>query len=213
LEHALEVAHAVEPHIISLVEVDEPWGMPATLAELGERSGYTWIFSPTFEFGSETTAGGFGNALLARIPIIACHHWHLVCPEKPYDGTEESEPRSVTLAKLRFGSAQFWMGITHLPRNNAEARMTALHQLSMLSRQLHAPWIICGDFNTPPSYLPADIGSNIAPDPAQPTYPSIRPTDPIDYCIFSSEITAEARVLPVSGSDHLALLISPRFPG
>lgn len=61
------------PHVVSLVEVDEPWGMPDSLNELAHRMGYAWIFAPSFEFGCQTPgcqtpAGGFGNALLTRLP-------------------------------------------------------------------------------------------------------------------------------------------------
>lgn len=40
-----------EPHVVSLVEVGEPWGVPASLNDLANRLGYTWIFVPAFEFG------------------------------------------------------------------------------------------------------------------------------------------------------------------
>lgn len=47
------------PHVVSLVEVDEPWGTATQLARLADRTGYAWIFAPTFEYGDGTPTGGF----------------------------------------------------------------------------------------------------------------------------------------------------------
>lgn len=199
------------PHVVSLVEVDEPWGLPSVLAEVAATCGYFWIFGPSFEFGADASAGGFGNALLTAIPITAVQQWRLVSPPHPYDGTEPSEPRSVIIARLTFGSTSLWLGSTHLPRSDPEARTAAVHRLQQLTRRLSGPWLICGDFNAPPSSCFADhTAFQISPDPAQPTYRASNPAEPIDYCITAPDIYAESTVLRASGSDHLPLLTVTR---
>jgi endonuclease/exonuclease/phosphatase family metal-dependent hydrolase len=186
--------------------------MPSCLKELASRSGHSWIFSPTFEFGHDESAGGFGNALLTRIPIVALQQWQLLPPAKPYDGTEASEPRSATLIKLRFGSESFWVGSTHLPRGDSDARAHALRRLTAITQKLDGCWVICGDFNAPPStWLDNEHSLVVCPDPAQPTYPASQPIEAIDYCIASHGVSLEAKVLPVAGSDHLPLVILSRF--
>ena len=202
------------PHAVSLVEVDESWGMPSILAEVAARCGYSWAFGPSFEFGTDATAGGFGNALLTRIPIAAVQQWRLFSPPRPYDGTEPSEPRSVTLARLTFSGAPLWVGSTHLPANDPGDRAAAALRLQGLVRRLTAPWIICGDFNAPPSACFAADGTFVvSPDPVQPTFPAHHPTRPIDYCIAAPGTFLESVVLRAEGSDHLPLLTTLRVNG
>lgn len=54
LDVIIDLVSETDPHIVSLVEVDEPWGMPDSLNELADRTGYAWIFVPSFEFGQHT---------------------------------------------------------------------------------------------------------------------------------------------------------------
>jgi endonuclease/exonuclease/phosphatase family metal-dependent hydrolase len=195
------------PDAFSLVEVDESWGMPSVLADVAAECGYAWIFGPSFESGTDATAGGFGNALLTKIPIAAVQQWRLFSPPRPYDGTEPSEPRSLIIARLIFSGVPLWLGSTHLPANDPGDRAAAALRLQGLARRLTAPWIICGDFNAPPSACFTDDGTVVvSPDPVQPTYPATHPTAPIDYCIAAPGTLLQSAVLQAGGSDHLPLL-------
>jgi endonuclease/exonuclease/phosphatase family metal-dependent hydrolase len=195
------------PHAVSLVEVNEPWGMPSILAEVAAKCGYSWTFCPSFEFGKDSTAGGFGNALLTRIPMTAVQQWRLFSPPRLYDGTEPSEPRSVVMARLTFSGAPLWLGSTHLPANDPGDRAAAALRLQELARRFTTPWIICGDFNAPPSACFTDDGTFVvSPDPVQPTFPANHPTRPIDYCIAAPGTFHHGVVLQTGGSDHLPLL-------
>jgi len=204
LNSVISLAREVEPDVVSLVEVDEPWGMPSILGELADHLNYSWVLSPSFEFGTDNTSGGFGNAILTRIPILAVQHWDLLRASHPYDGTEQSEPRTVISVKLGSSSRSLWVGSTHLPRSDESARAKALHRLARHVERLDDPWIICGDFNVEarfwrdnyPSYL-------VNPNPERPTYPAHRPIESIDYFIGSPDIFIKAEVLPATGSDHL----------
>jgi endonuclease/exonuclease/phosphatase family metal-dependent hydrolase len=211
-EAVVNVIRENMPDAVSLVEVDESWGMPSILAEVAAECGYSWAFGPSFEFGTDATAGGFGNALLTTLPITAVQQWRLFSPPRPYDGTEPSEPRSVIMARLTFSDAPLWLGSTHLPANDSSDRTTAAHRLQELARRLTTPWIICGDFNAPPSACFADDGTFVvSPDPVQPTYPAKHPTEPIDYCIAAPGIFLDSAVLQADGSDHLPLLTTARL--
>lgn len=199
-----DLVSEVDPHVVSLVEVDEPWGMSDTLNEIANRVGYSWIFAPTFEFGHEAPSGGFGNALLTKLPILAVQHRQLLWPPQLYNGTEPSEPRSVVFAKLRCLQSSLWFGSTHLPRSDAQARANALDRLMTLTWKLDGHWLLCGDFNTPASsWLDSDRSVVVCPEPVQPTYPASEPAEPIDYCVGSPGLVVEGEVLRVEGSDHL----------
>jgi endonuclease/exonuclease/phosphatase family metal-dependent hydrolase len=202
-----------DPHVVSLVEVDEPWGASAAGPELAGRLGYAWIFVPAFEYGHDTPAGGFGNALLTKLPVLVVRQRQLVWPTRLYDGTETSECRSVTLAKLGDPARSFWVGSTHLPRDDADARMAALGRLTGIAHELDGHWLVCGDFNTPSSaWLGSDSLFTAFPQPEQPTYPVGQPAEPIDYCIASPGLSVEVEVLPVAGSDHYPVLLSSAGP-
>lgn len=214
LQAITDLVRETDPHVVSLVEVNEPWGMPDSLHEVAARTGYAWIFAPSFEFGDQSPAGGFGNALLTKLPILAVQQWQLLWPATLYDGTEPSEARSVVFVKLGFAQLSVWFGSTHLPRSDAQARMNALQRLTTLTQRLDSPWLLCGDFNTPAlSWLDTTSSVVMCPELAQPTYPAHEPVELIDYCVASPGLLVEGNVVPVGGSDHLPVVVCARLTG
>jgi endonuclease/exonuclease/phosphatase family metal-dependent hydrolase len=205
-----------QPDVVSLVEVDETWSQPSTLARAAESCGYTATFVPTFEYGSNEPVGGFGNAILSRLPVQAVKQHQLTWPTTVYDGTEPSEPRSVLLVTVRTPSGgELCIGSTHLPRSDALPREQALARLTGLVTNLRNPWVICGDFNTPASTW-VDSGGRfaVAPSREQPTYPVESPTEGIDYAVAGPGISLSAELLAVGGSDHMPVLVTlRRCPG
>ena len=210
LEPVTRLVLETDPDVVSLVEVNEPWGMPAAVRDLAGLGGYSWIFSPTVEFGRGAPDRGYGNALLTRVPVLAVQQWRLSWPPRLYDGSEPSESRSVILVEVPFASGTAWVGSTHLPSTDPGARACALGRLTELTRGLGRHWVICGDFNTPPATW---VDSGAWPDPAQPSFPASDPAQPIDYCVASPGVSVAASVLPAAGSDHLPLLARCREAG
>lgn len=209
LESVINLVRATDPHVVSLVEVDESWGRPSKLAEVAERCGYASIFVPTFEFGNDAPAGGFGNALLSKLPILAVQQRQLLWPPKLYDGSEPSEQRSVLFAKFQTATRPVWIGSTHLPRSDADARADAAQRLVATTQELTEQWLLLGDFNMPASaWLDAYPFLAAYPMPAKPTYPAKDPVEPIDYCVAPQELPAQAEVLIEVGSDHLPVLVT-----
>ncbi|MGH3276170.1 MAG: endonuclease/exonuclease/phosphatase family protein [Streptosporangiaceae bacterium] len=204
-----ELVRAIKPDAVSLVEVDEPWGLPSSLGDVARECGFSWVFGPSFEYGDGESGGGFGNALLARVPVSAVQQWRVYAPSGGYDGSEPSEPRSVILARLGLNGTSFWLGSTHFPRADAAARQRAARRLQQLTARLDEPWLICGDFNAPPaSCFGQRARIQVSPDPVQPTYPANEPAEAIDYCLAVPGSTVSATVLQSRESDHLPLLIT-----
>jgi endonuclease/exonuclease/phosphatase family metal-dependent hydrolase len=196
---------ATGPDAVSLVEVNEPWGGPATLAGIADGCGYSWVFGAGLEYNRDGHSGGYGNALLTRAPVTAVQQWRVFSPDRQYDGTEPAEPRTVLLARL--ADSKCWVGSTHFPASDPGARKAAAGKLQQLVRQLAGPWLICGDFNTEPeSCFTPDGTFVVSPDPVRPTYPADAPAASIDYCIAHPGLTVETSVLSVEGSDHLPVL-------
>lgn len=204
-----ELIRTIRPDVVSLVEVDELWGLPPVLGSVAQECGYSWAFGPSFEYGDDNSGGGFGNALLARVPVTAVQQWRVFAPAAGYDGSEPSEPRSVILARLELNGTFFWLGSTHFPRADASARRTAARRLQQLAAGISEPWLICGDFNAPPASCFGEYTwFQVSPDPARPTYPASHPAEAIDYCLSAAGITVSATVIQAAGSDHLPLLIA-----
>jgi endonuclease/exonuclease/phosphatase family metal-dependent hydrolase len=207
------------PDVVSLTEVSEPWAAPSVLPRLARDAGYAWFFTPAVEMGGDATgrdvpARGYGNALLTRLPVLAAQQWRLTWPARVYDGTEPSEARTLALVRVAAGGTAVWAGSTHLPAGREEARAAALRRLTEVTGQLGPPWLICGDFNTRASrWLRRGQPLAVAPRrPPRPTYPARLPVRAIDYGLASPGVRLRARVLHVTGSDHLPVLVRGRIP-
>jgi endonuclease/exonuclease/phosphatase family metal-dependent hydrolase len=199
LESVVNLVQATDPHVVSLVEVDEPWGHSSALDEAAGRCGYTSIFVPAFEYGKESATGGFGNALLSKLPILALQQRQLVWPPRLYDGSEPSEQRSVVFAKFQTAAGPVWL----------DSRTDAAQRLAAIAQELTSQWLLLGDFNMPaPVWLDAYPFLAAYPMPATPTYPSKDPVEPIDYCVAPQELSVRAEVLAEEGSDHLPIFAS-----
>lgn len=197
-----KVIRSEEPDLVSLVEVDEPWAAPKTTAGIAERLGYSWVFVPAFEYRSE---GGFGNAILSRHPIRSVQQWQLLSP-RLYDGTEPSEPRSVLLVRLDIVGQAVTFGSTHLPRSDQRMWHEASNRLLDVVASIAEPWILCGDFNREPG--PWHEGrNNVALVPPVPTYPTVGPSETIDYAL-TRDVKANVDVVDCTASDHLPIVIT-----
>ena len=198
-----------EPHLVSIVEVDEAWAGPSGLADVLDRtSGYRSVFVPNFEYGADGPAAGFGNALLSRLPIRTVRQRQLTWPPRIYDRTEPSEQRAVLMVEVDLPTGSCWVGVTHLPRSDGAARAAALRRLADIASALSEPWLLVGDFNVDGAGWLAEFPEWAAgPDPPEPSYPVPEPRECIDYCVRPRRLPARAEVLGGSGSDHFAVLV------
>lgn len=201
LQAVADLIAQVSPDVVSLVEVDEPWGRPGGLRGVADELGYSWAFVPAFEYREE---GGFGNALLSRSPFHAVQQWQLLSP-RLYDGSEPSEPRALALGQVTVHDDLLWVGSTHLPRNDAAMRAEASALLHQLLGGLDGPWALCGDFNQPASSWLPDSAVTV-PQPPIDTYPTNDPVEAIDYCVLGG-MTGDGHVLASTASDHLPIVI------
>jgi endonuclease/exonuclease/phosphatase family metal-dependent hydrolase len=192
------------PDVVSLTEVNEPWGAPRTLAEIADECGYTWIFVPSIELGTDPGARGYGNALLTKVPVTAVQQLPVHQDERGYHGTEPSETRSVILARL--AGSGLWVGSTHFPATHHASRKAAARKLRQLTLQLTTPWLICGDFNAPAKLFGDFSDIRVHPERPPATFPAHRPRTAIDYILASPGVRTTTEVLPAPGSDHLPLL-------
>jgi endonuclease/exonuclease/phosphatase family metal-dependent hydrolase len=209
-EALLDLLAEHAPHVATLVEVNEPWGEPSRVADVAARGGYSYVFAPVLEYGEAGSRGGFGNAVMSRIPVTAAQQRLVTWPPTLYDGTEPSEPRALLLVTVQPREGHLVrIGATHLPQGNASSRATALENLTMQMNELPAPWIICGDFNAAPdAWLAPSSPFSVAPTQPAPTHPIGEPRRCIDYAVGSTGSRVSGRVLDSPGSDHLPVLVT-----
>ncbi|MCA1604874.1 MAG: endonuclease/exonuclease/phosphatase family protein [Acidobacteria bacterium] len=212
MEAVVNLVRATDPQVVSLVEVDESWGHPSALDEVADRCGYTSIFVPAFEFGKGSPIGGFGNALLSKLPILSVRQRQLVWPPRIFDGSEPSEARSVVFSKFQAGAGHMWIGSTHLPRSDTDSRVEAVQRLMVMIQELRDPWVLVGDFNMPATeWIDAYPHLYTYPTPAEPTHPTKEPIESIDYCVAPRAISVHVDVLSETGSDHRPIFVSCRL--
>jgi endonuclease/exonuclease/phosphatase family metal-dependent hydrolase len=202
-DHIREIADAIrriEPDIVALQEVHRgTWQarFRDQLAELEARTGLNGHFAPSYvQWG-----GGYGNAILTRGEIVQAEAHSLPCI---------GEPRTILEATIRIDGATIDVYATHLTswgRFNTEIRE---EQLDCLAREVRAsrhPYILAGDFNTPPEAPEMEAfrrgnAAQLAAKAIGPTFPLWN--EQIDY-IFTDpgwKVRA-ARTWPVEASDHL----------
>ena len=200
VDRVVDVIRQADPDVVSLVEVDEPWGRPSSLERVADALDYHWAFVPAFEY-RET--GGFGNAILARRPLSAVQQWQLL-PPMIYDGTEPSEPRAVLLVQVDTDSGPLVVGSTHFPRSDDQRRKHASDRLLDLLQAVDQPFVVCGDFNqASTTWVPSHFTT--APDPSVMTYPTANPAEAIDYCLASELSIRSATTFDGAASDHLPI--------
>lgn len=201
--HVREIAAAIlriRPDIVALQEVHRgTWQarFRDQLAELEARTGLHGYFSPSYvQWG-----GGYGNAILTRGQIVEAEAHPLPCV---------GEPRTLLEATIRIDGATIRFYVTHLTtwgRLNAKIRA---EQLGCLAREVRAsryPYILAGDFNTPPQAPEMEAfrrenAAQLATEAVGPTFPHWK--EQIDYIFadYGWQVRA-ARAWPIEVSDHL----------
>jgi len=200
----------MSPDVVSLVEVDETWGEPSRVVSVADRCGYAVVFPPVFEYGQPTGAtGGFGNAILSRLPVEVVLHRQLTWPDSVYQGSEPTERRAVVLVRLHHEVGRLWVGSTHLPAGDADARAAAVHALTDALSGLIEPWVVAGDFNAEPSTWP-DLAAMARVRMPSPTWPADDPRTVIDYAVASPHLDVALQTLEREGSDHLPVSLTVR---
>lgn len=202
-DHVQRVADAIlriRPDIVALQEVHrKTWQVRFRdqFAELEAHTGFDGWFSPSYAQGD----GGFGNAILTRGRILRTEAHPL-----PSIG----EPRTLLEAKIRIDGATVRFYATHLTTwgsLNAKNRAEQLRCLARVVRTSRDPYILAGDFNTPPDAPEMEAfrrenAAQLATEGVGPTFPLWN--EQIDYIFadYGWKVHA-ARTWPIDVSDHL----------
>lgn len=156
LNGVIDTLAASDADIIGLNEVHHPRvvegdSRPA-LEALAARLGMHFVFGPCLRWPAQNDmpAGAYGNALLARWPIIAsaCHH---LTPkdEDAHNLLTDKELRGLLEGRILLPDKRtFTAYVTHLDHTSEDARLVQLRVArTWLVRDRSRPHVLMGDFN------------------------------------------------------------------
>ena len=214
-ERIARVIEDVAPDVAGLQEVGMPRapGAPEDpsqlLAQLTHMHG---AFGPTMS--RDRLGFAYGNAVLARAPILAVRNYDLSVAGR--------EPRGCVRVDVELGGVRVHFFSAHLGLHWRERRRQAAQLLSadiLRDAALSSPLVLVGDFNSVssrsavPSWLRRQlVDCAIATRNEAPTFPSRFPLLRLDHCY----VGAAVRVVSVDvvrtpavrhASDHLPLVV------
>lgn len=209
LERIAAVIESVSPDVVGLNEVDVRFhwrsGWEDQLGWLARRLGMACRFGPTLlrRKPGEPPAGGYGNGLLTKDPIL--RHQSLTF------SMEAGEPRGILMADLKLGGRLVRVVVTHLGLRPS-MRKRQVEAILRICRDWQGPMLVMGDWNVTPDrpevtglspYL-TDVLSHFGVVGG--TYPCSYPRKRIDYIFCSPHFRIlEASIVSVGDcpSDHL----------
>ncbi len=151
-----DVLGAIGADIISLNEVYYPRVVQGSekpaLEALAERLGMHFVFGAALRWPAQDDmpADAYGNALLARWPIIANAAHHLTSKEEdPQHLLDTKEERGLLEGRIQLpGGETFTAYSIHLDHTDEEVRSIQLRVArTWLGRDRNRPHVVMGDFN------------------------------------------------------------------
>lgn len=208
LDAVAAIINTLQPDLVALQEVDNQTtrskGLDLT-SELSKRTGLQGIFGKAMDYAG----GGYGEAVLSRLPIIATKN-------HPLPHTPDAEPRAALEVKVQLpaGETLLFVG-THLDHmRNPQNRMLQADSIKNLYANCDTPVILAGDLNATPESEPIQLllsqWSYAGQTNPEPTYPAVGPRKKIDYIMYKP--TARWRVVDIQvideqvASDHRPVL-------
>jgi endonuclease/exonuclease/phosphatase family metal-dependent hydrolase len=187
------------PDVVCLQEVHRrlPFsGLSDQPRLLRRHTGYDLAFLPSLRIG----AGGYGNCVLSRQPILS-RKLHLLPSRREQRGAIEVE--------IPAGEAALTLFCTHFGLDREE-RVTQARRLDEIAGSARQPCLLVGDLNEGPDgpalrFLMA-AGWRHALPPVEPTFPSVGPRSRIDYILLGPGVRCERGWVGASeASDHLPI--------
>ncbi|HMO85514.1 MAG TPA: endonuclease/exonuclease/phosphatase family protein, partial [Lacipirellulaceae bacterium] len=144
LPRIADIILAVEPHVVALQEVDQGAARTEHVdqpAELARLTGMKCVFARNIDHDG----GGYGTAVLTRLPIKGAEHHRL---PSHYQG----EQRGVQVVELGAGDDTVVFFATHLDfRGNDGERLASVEKIHAIADSYgDRPMLLVGDLNATP---------------------------------------------------------------
>jgi endonuclease/exonuclease/phosphatase family metal-dependent hydrolase len=208
LDAVAGIINSLGPDVVALQEVDNKTtrakGLDLT-AELSERTGMEGVFGKAMDYAG----GGYGEAVLSRLPILDTKN-------NPLPHTPKAEPRAAleVHVQLPAGGKLVFVG-THLDHQRDQKNRTMqASRIKELYEGYELPIILAGDLNAVPGSDPINLLSRewsyAGQGEAKSTFPSVKPRRKIDYIMYKPKDrwrVIEIRVIDEKvASDHCPVL-------
>ncbi len=211
LSRAASVINALDPHIVTLQEIDSAVDRTERVDQatiLGELTGMHSVFGAFFDY----QGGRYGMAILSDHPIVAYENYRLP------DGLE---PRTALATRIRLteSSEEIVVVGIHLYAT-AEERYAQASRLIEIFQEETTPVILAGDFNSTPDSEVIDLFKQAGwhvPGKGEDhlTFRSDDPDREIDYIMVRPRERFEIDMLDVIDeplvSDHRPVLLQLRL--
>lgn len=174
---------------------------------LAGQVGMRAVFWPSFRMG----VGGFGNAVLTRVPVEGVRFHRLPNPEERRRRWMWLEWRGCLEVRLADAAGLLTVMVTHWSLDVRD-RLEGAAALAGVLAGVDGPVLVAGDLNARPQSeevraLIRGGGLNDAGEEAGPTFPVGAPAARIDYVLTRGVDVRSAEVLPSEASDHLPLVV------
>ena len=209
---------AAEPDVVALQEVEAGAarsGFRHQTQELAGRLGWRSHFQPAMQGDG---GGGFGNALLSRLPLRLEASGLL--PQLHVGVVRE--PRGASWHAVEVGGRELQVLVTHLGLTRRE-RLAQIEALLgprwMGDPRCAGPRLLCGDLNCRPGspehrrleQTMVDAALVAPPAGGSATFPALRPLVRLDHVLVSPDVRVLRTTVPRSrelrrASDHLPLI-------
>ena len=209
-----------DPDVVGLQEVDRSWSRSDSLDQAGQLAARLGMFSSfdpnldcsALDFDADGTCE-YGTAILSRRRIRASATRQYTLPRR---GTDE--PRGLAQVGITIAGRRVTLFNTHLsvPRAGHAPQIRSIVQVLAHTR---GPYVVTGDFNTPPNAPELRVLRARAVDAArlmQVRRPTVGTTR-VDYVFVSKDIAVVRARVPRPAarrvSDHRPLIVRLRLGG
>jgi endonuclease/exonuclease/phosphatase family metal-dependent hydrolase len=202
----IEFLKKEQPDLIGLQEVLED---EEHTEKLAKELGFYYFFGKAFTTDRHETVFTLGNAVLSRFPILESRIIMLSGLED-YQRSSATEPRNVTLIKVRVKDQELTFATTHLAHSldNVPSELRTKQTKNLMKEVDKESLILCGDFNSLPDdpaiKLLEESLINTDSDPSKKTWVD-KDGDHfrIDYILTSKDLKNNTfQVLESDASDH-----------
>src|SRR4030042_4335550 len=159
-EAVIDVLSALQADIIGINEVDSDWGSRSNWQDqvkiLSNRLNMESYYAPAMVLppqDSRREKREYGNALFTRFLVMekTQHLMYMHDDEAiTYDGTCDTESRSLLQARLNLKGNKLWVLVTHLTVYDQKDRLNQAKKLVKIIKNLKGALILMGDLNATP---------------------------------------------------------------
>ena len=223
-EAIIDVLSASGADVIGINEVDRYWDSRSNWQDqveiLSNRLKMEAFYAPAMILppkDGRKQKREYGNALFTRFPIIEKTKHAMYMHDDPtitYDGTCDTESRSLLQANLNLRGSELWVLVTHLTVYDQKDRLNQVKKLGKIIKSLEGALILMGDLNATADSEELSILTKCLDDPSEGRgFVTYYPENPrqIDFILTRNLECKNIEVIKSDASDHYPVVADLTF--